>query len=189
MDKQKIKKMFIIMLVLWCITTVVLVLPFTVSYIEAKDNNGTLSVLKFTEQFQQNITKPFDNISKAFSQDYISTFGDIILDYTAALVVLSIIVAFKAKGKGNYYGIEHGSSDWSENGEQYNVLNYKKGIILAEKNYLPVDNRGNTNVLVVGRFWFSENLLHMLFQTHVSYWVHMFLQTLKVNCLIKRQVI
>ena len=30
----------------------------------------------------------------------------------------------------------------------------KKGIILAENHYLPVDKRGNVNVLVVGRFWF-----------------------------------
>ena len=29
-----------------------------------------------------------------------------------------------------------------------------KGIILAEKHYLPVDKRGNVNVLVVGRFRF-----------------------------------
>ncbi len=169
MNKQKIKTMFIIMLVLWCITTVVLVLPFTVSYIEAKDDTVALDASKFVELFQQNMTKPFDNISKAFSKDYINTFGDIILVYTAALVVLSVIVAFKAKDKGSYYGIEHGSSDWSENGEQYKVLDNKKGIILAEKNYLPVDKRGNTNVLVVGRFWFSENLLHMLFQMRASY--------------------
>ena len=49
--------------------------------------------------------------------------------------------------------IENGSSDWAENGEQYRVLSKKSGIILAEKNYLPVDKRGNVNVLVVRRFW------------------------------------
>lgn len=32
-------------------------------------------------------------------------------------------------------------------------LNNKRGIILAEKEFLPVDKRGNVNVLVVGRFW------------------------------------
>ncbi len=35
-------------------------------------------------------------------------------------------------------------------GEQYQILNNKKGIVLAENNYLPVDKRGNVNVLVVG---------------------------------------
>ena len=33
------------------------------------------------------------------------------------------------------------------------VLSKKEGIILAENNYLPVDKRGNVNVLVVGRIW------------------------------------
>ena len=30
----------------------------------------------------------------------------------------------------------------------------KKGIVLGQDNYLPVDKRGNVNVLVVGRFRF-----------------------------------
>lgn len=70
--------------------------------------------------------------------------------------------------KHEFSDIEHGSSDWAT-GEQYEVLSNKKGILLAEKHYLPVDKRGNTNVLVVGRFRFSENLLHMLFQMHINF--------------------
>ena len=34
------------------------------------------------------------------------------------------------------------------------ILSKNKGIILAEDNYLPLDKRGNVNVLVVGRFRF-----------------------------------
>ena len=41
-----------------------------------------------------------------------------------------------------------------ENGYDIKILNKNKGIILAENNYLPVDKRGNVNVLVVGRFRF-----------------------------------
>lgn len=37
---------------------------------------------------------------------------------------------------------------------KYKVLDKNKGIILAENNYLPVNKRGNVNVLVVGRFRF-----------------------------------
>ena len=55
--------------------------------------------------------------------------------------------------KNEYSDIEHGSSDWSQKGEQYRILSNKKGIILGENNYLPVDKRGNVNVLVVGRIW------------------------------------
>ena len=39
-------------------------------------------------------------------------------------------------------------------GEEYRVLNKHKGILLARDHYLPIDKRGNINVLVVGRFWF-----------------------------------
>lgn len=59
----------------------------------------------------------------------------------------------KINAKNEYSDIEHGSSDWAS-GEQYSVLSPKKGILLAEKHYLPVDKRGNINVLVVGRLWF-----------------------------------
>ena len=61
----------------------------------------------------------------------------------------------KTGSKYDYKNIEHGSSDWSKSGSQYQILNRNKGIILAENNYLPVDKRGNVNVLVVGRirFW------------------------------------
>ena len=52
--------------------------------------------------------------------------------------------------KHRYDDIEHGSSDWSGHGEQYQVLSRRSGIILAENNYLPLDKRGNVNVLVVG---------------------------------------
>lgn len=70
--------------------------------------------------------------------------------------------------KNEYTDIEHGSSDWAAGGEQYSILSNKKGILLAEKHYLPVDKRGNVNVLVVGRFRFSANLLLMLYQTHIN---------------------
>ena len=70
-------------------------------------------------------------------------------------LIFAMIGLFKSKPKHEYTDIEHGSSDWSQRGEQYKILSNKKGIILAENNYLPVDKRGNVNVLVVGRirFW------------------------------------
>ena len=72
------------------------------------------------------------------------------LYYTVFFIVCIIIGIIKSKPTGEYYNIEHGSSDWSEHGEQYKVLNKNKGIILAEDNYLPIDKRGNINTLIVG---------------------------------------
>ena len=64
-----------------------------------------------------------------------------------------MVAIMRAWPKSEYDNIEHGSSDWCQGGEQYRVLSPKSGIMLAEKNYLPLDKIGNTNVLVIRRFW------------------------------------
>jgi hypothetical protein len=108
------------------------------------------------------------NLSDNFSSKYIATFLKA-EGYLAIILLFCAIVGFiRAMPKNEYTDIEHGSSDWAE-GEQYSVLSKKKGIVLAEKHYLPVDKRGNVNVLVVGRIRFSENLLLTLFQMHISF--------------------
>ena len=105
-------------------------------------------------QFGMYITKPWNAVGLCLSN---SSYTGIYLKtvfYTFLAFGLAVIVGvIKALPKHEFDDIEHGSSDWSENGEQYQVLNKSKGIVLAEKNYLPVDKRGNVNVLVVGRIW------------------------------------
>ena len=85
---------------------------------------------------------------------YIGTFFSTLLKFSVAYAIFLLIGLIKTAPKNEYSDIEHGSSDWSKNGEQYRILSNKKGIILAKDNYLPVDKRGNVNVLVVGRFRF-----------------------------------
>ena len=92
----------------------------------------------------------FTTIGKIFNVKYIGIFGKSLLYYTILFIILSIVGFLKNKPKGEYHNIEHGSSDWSTNGEQYKVLSKNKGIILAEDNYLPIDKRGNINALIVG---------------------------------------
>ena len=101
----------------------------------------------------EGITKPLDQLKKCFSENYFGTFWYIAKWFVAFYGIFIFIGIAKAFPKHEYDGIENGSSDWSENGEQYKVLSKNKGIVLAEKNYLPVDKRGNVNVLVVRRFW------------------------------------
>ena len=79
-------------------------------------------------------------------------FFGVLWKFTLVYMLAVIMGITKALPKHEYDGIEHGSSDWAT-GEKYAILNKNKGIILAEKNYLPVDKRGNVNVLVVGRIW------------------------------------
>ena len=94
-------------------------------------------------------------MGKIFTEGAIETYFSTLLVVTIFYAIFFFIGIFRSAPKNEYTDIEHGSSDWSQRGEQYQILNRKKGIILAEDNYLPVDKRGNVNVLVVGRirFW------------------------------------
>lgn len=152
-SKGRIKKYLIIMSVLWIVFAIVLVCPLAFSIVESTNEQGTLSISMFINKLMPSITD-ISTRFKVFSSQYIGTLGKTLLYYSFFFVIISIIFYLKNKSKGEYYNIEHGSSDWSENGEQYRVLSKNKGIILAEDNYLPVDKRGNINTLIVGRIWF-----------------------------------
>ena len=106
----------------------------------------------FLTQLGVYITRPWTALGLAIAGNYGygRVFGYVLpyfLGFYGLFVLIGIVKAFP---KHEYDDIEHGSSDWSENGEQYKVLSKSRGIVLAEKNYLPVDKRGNVNVLVVG---------------------------------------
>ena len=146
---KKGKPIFIVSIILWVALSIVLIAPGSVSLIDSKATGED-----FFDLFFGNISDIGGNLAKAFKSDYIATFGRGELYLTVAIFILSGVGIMKSLPKHEYTDIEHGSSDWATGGEQYEILSSKKGIILAEKNYLPVDKRGNVNVLVVGRFWF-----------------------------------
>ena len=99
------------------------------------------------------LTKVGDNVVNVFTQKYFHNCWVGTKWFVLFAVCFIFIGVYKALPKHEFDDIENGSSDWATGGEQYRVLNKKKGIILAEKNYLPVDKRGNINVLVVRRLW------------------------------------
>ncbi len=99
------------------------------------------------------ITNIGENMTAVFSQKYWPAFWTGTKFFVLFALIFIFVGIFKALPKHEYDEIENGSSDWATGGEQYRVLSKKEGIILAEKNYLPVDKRGNVNVLVVRRFW------------------------------------
>ena len=145
---KRSKNAMIVFIILWVAISIVLVSSITVSIVEAKQSSQ--SVLEILFSCIGNIG---ENLGKIFKGEYIGTFWKTEGYTTIALLILSLIGFFKSMPKNEYTDIEHGSSDWAT-GEQYSVLNRNKGILLAEKHYLPLDKRGNTNVLVVGRIWF-----------------------------------
>lgn len=150
---KKIKGKLIVSLILWLILIIVFVAPFSVSLNEALSQTEKDRWEVLFTSLGTYIVKPLQATAMAFSGQtngyFWATLWRCTLVYLAAVSV-GIIKAFP---KHEFDGIENGSSDWCTNGEQYSVLSSKEGIILAEKNYLPVDKRGNVNVLVVGRFW------------------------------------
>ena len=109
----------------------------------------------FFATFGSSITSPFSTLAKVFSEGASGTFFSDLLVFTIFFLLFFFVGVFRSAPKNEFTDIEHGSSDWSQRGEQYQILSRNKGIILAEDNYLPVDKRGNVNVLVVGRirFW------------------------------------
>ena len=143
------KKVFIIGAVLWLFLTIVLVLPFTYSK-HIATNGGTFDLMDFFNAFGENVFKPLDNLSYIFKNNLSGNMMSNWLGLTIVYAIFFVIGFIRTMPKHQYDDIEHGSSDWSEHGEQYQILSNKKGIILAENNYLPVDKRGNVNVLVVG---------------------------------------
>lgn len=165
---KKSKGKIIFILILWLILAIVFVAPMAISLQEAGQAPKKEAINVFFETIGKTITNPLNSAPKAFSSDYILGYLDFLWKFSLVYLIFSIYGISKAIPKHEYDDIEHGSSDWSENGEEYKTLSKNKGIILAQKEYLPIDKRGNVNVLVVGRFWFSENLHHTLFQTHIS---------------------
>jgi hypothetical protein len=149
---KKSKMALIIALAIWLGLTILLSAPVGVSIKEATVN-GVFDSSKFFEAAFSNFGKIGSNLSKIFLPSYSHYFWKVEGYVTIGVLIMLAVGIVKSMPKNEYSDIEHGSSDWAS-GEQYEVLSRKKGILLAENHYLPVDKRGNVNVLVVGRFWF-----------------------------------
>ena len=143
---------FIVFVALWIFACIFFIMPLTCSIVDATIN-GVFQLEKFFSLFTNYITHPFSVIFKSLTINYIGTFFKSLGFFSIIYLIFMFVGFFKTAPKNEFTDIEHGSSDWSKNGEQYSILSNKKGILLAENNYLPIDKRGNTNVLVVGRIW------------------------------------
>lgn len=159
---KKIKTKLIIYAILVVIVIIALVAPLAVAVVDGEIEAGVKFVQdpfngafwsKTISSFSTGILSPHIQFGKCFEADYFGTFFNMVKVSLAIFAFFAIIGIVKAIPGHEYEDIENGSSDWCDGGEQYKVLSRNKGIVLAEKNYLPVDKRGNVNVLVVRRFW------------------------------------
>ena len=114
--------------------------------------NSEVSISIFMDNLKYSLTNPFWSIGEMFRlgqvmDAYINIFKIAIFIYYVPILYFM----FKPKKKKpEWEKKEHGSAEWAKKGEQYKVLSKKEGILLAKDNYLPVDKRGNINVLVIG---------------------------------------
>ena len=143
------KKYLIVFLVLWIVLEILLIAPIAVAMEESRNVTGEIELSLFIENFIKEISS-FTAITKLAGTGAMSSYGKGTIWLTILFFIVTVIGIIKSKPKNDFKDIENGSSDWSEGGEQYRILSKNKGIILAEGNYLPVDKRGNVNVLVVG---------------------------------------
>ena len=147
------RKNFIIFAILWIFIAIVFVSSFAYSS-HIAGQSGKFDLELFFTTFGETITNPLSTFPKVFTSGAAGTYFSDLIITTIFYSVFFFIGFVRSAPKNEYSDIEHGSSDWSQRGEQYQILSRNKGIILAEDNYLPVDKRGNVNVLVVGRFRF-----------------------------------
>ncbi len=150
---KKTRKYLIVYAILWLFIVIVFVMPMGAGIAEA-NVNGSFDLGKCITTFSTYAFSPLSSFGIVFTPAYLPSFWGVLWKFTFLWIIFAIIGMIRNAPKNEYADIEHGSSDWSQRGEQYRILSNKKGIILAEGNYLPVDKRGNVNVLVVGRFRF-----------------------------------
>jgi len=148
------RKYFIIFAILWLFIAIVLISPIAHGWYMAQSAEK-FDFEKLVTETVSGITNHFNTLGTVISEGAIGIYLKALGWFSIIFFLFFFIGVARSAPKNEYSDIEHGSSDWSTRGEQYKVLSNKKGIILAEDNYLPVDKRGNVNVLVVGRirFW------------------------------------
>ena len=142
------KVSLIVLLIIWLLAEIFIIAPIAYTA-EQSTINGTFNLTLFIEKIISNIAS-MNSFTKIFTKGAMPTFKTGSLILTLALIICYAIGIYNSRSNSEYDKIEHGSSDWTQNGEQYRILSPNKGIILAKDNYLPLNKIGNVNVLMVG---------------------------------------
>ena len=146
---ERNKVAFILVTILWVALAITFIMPVTCgSY--AATRGGGFDMDAFFNYFSKAVANIGDGFRSMVKHNLIFAYLKNLLGLTLLYILVIVAGIIRTMPKHRYDDIEHGSSDWSSHGEQYQILNRKEGILLAENNYLPVDKRGNVNVLVVG---------------------------------------
>ena len=126
---KKSKTKLAVVGILWIILSIVFVAPMSVAIKDASVD-GVFHFGTFLEELYTEMGNIFSAIGTAFSAEYVGNFFGVLLKFTVIYIIAMSIGIAKMWPKSEYDTIEHGSSDWCENGEQYKILDPKKGILL-----------------------------------------------------------
>ena len=146
---KKGKVTIIVAIILWLLMAIVFIMPMTCARYTTT-LLGHFDSGKFGDVFGKVSGRPILGIKTIVKYKLVGEYFKNLFIFSLLYATVVIIGFIRMMPKHRYDDIEHGSSDWSQHGEQYQVLSKKSGIILAENNYLPLNKRGNVNVLVVG---------------------------------------
>lgn len=157
---RKLKREIMPFLIMYLIVDIVVIGTFIVAASHYTDVNSYQRLMGiFGEFFNDVFTFKF------LTAIFVDFFGFLTASLYTFIVFIIMFIAWKIKFAKTYEyeGIEHGSSEWAKNGEEFDklddgreILNKKDGFILSKTHYLGTDLKKvaiNKNVLVVGRFW------------------------------------
>jgi hypothetical protein len=159
------RKKIITFFVIYLIIDLFVIGAFFVSGLNLpKDINAYEKFVKTSEKFMTNLTNPLGTLGGIItSGEEFGSFLNISFYLLIVFIILIIFYSIKHGKKHEYDGTEHGSSEWSKDGEEYDkqpdgseILNKKDGFIIGRKHYIGTDLKKvkiNKNILVVGRFW------------------------------------
>jgi type IV secretion system protein VirD4 len=173
---NKLKREATPFFIAYLIFNLVIVGTLVVCLKDAQNLQGIDKIQNVFENYFKNVTN-FRFLTAIFN-DFMGFVNASFIDFMV-FIVLFISWKIKFAKSYEYQGSEHGSSDWSKNGEEFDklpdgseILNKKSGFILSKKHYLGTDLRKvkvNKNILVVGgsgtgksACYIKPNILQML---------------------------
>lgn len=156
---RKLKREIMPFLIMYLIVDIVVIGTFVVASSHYSDVNSYQRLMGIFEEFFADVIS-----LKFLTAIFVDLTGFLTASLYTFIVFVIMFIAWKIKFAKTYEyeGIEHGSSEWAKNGEEFDklddgreILNKKDGFILSKTHYLGTDLKKvaiNKNILVVGRF-------------------------------------
>ena len=114
---KKGKTTIIVSIVLWLLLAVMVIMPWTCGCYQIK-LLGKFDMDQFLRVYMTTTTSPSKGFSAIVSNGLFGQYFKNLFGFTLFYAIVVIIGIVKLMPKHQYDDIEHGSSDWSEHGEQ-----------------------------------------------------------------------